>query len=78
MQGSYFGLWLHSGQGCAFRQVGPTKIAAFTVVNSVGIVVDRDGRLACGGQPVPRGERTIADLIGLVPERLRTHHGRAQ
>ena len=37
--------WPHSGQGGAFRQVGPTKIAVFTVVNSIGAVVDRRGRL---------------------------------
>jgi L-aminopeptidase/D-esterase-like protein len=37
--------WPHSGQGGAFRQVGPTKIAVFTVVNAIGAVVDRRGRL---------------------------------
>lgn len=37
--------WAHSGQGAAFRQVGPTKIAVFTVVNSLGTVVDREGRV---------------------------------
>jgi L-aminopeptidase/D-esterase-like protein len=36
--------WPHSGQGGAFRQVGPTKIAVFTVVNAIGAVVDRHGR----------------------------------
>ena len=42
--GSYEG-WAHSGQGGAFRQVGPTKVAVFTVVNSLGTVVDRQGRV---------------------------------
>ncbi len=37
--------WPHSGQGGAFRQIGPTRIAVFTVVNAVGAVVDRQGRL---------------------------------
>ncbi len=52
MQGYFFadpkgGLrdWPHSGQGGAFRQIGPTKIAVFTVVNAVGAVVDRRGRV---------------------------------
>lgn len=36
--------WPHSGQGGAFRQVGQTKIAVFTVVNAIGAVVDRHGR----------------------------------
>lgn len=37
--------WPHSGQGGAFRQVGPTKIAVFTVVNAIGTVVNRQGRV---------------------------------
>ena len=50
MQGAIFtfrgeGDWSHSGQGGAFRQVGPTKVAVFTVVNSLGHVVDRRGRI---------------------------------
>lgn len=36
------------GQGGAFRQVGATRIAAFTVVNAVGAVVDRDGTVVRG------------------------------
>lgn len=75
MQGSYFGLWLHSGQGGAFRQVGPTKIACFAVVNSVGAVVDRDGRLCYGNQTIPNGETRVGELIDLVPDRLRTVEG---
>jgi 6-aminohexanoate-oligomer endohydrolase len=41
MQGSYFGCLAHSGQGGAYRQIGPTKIAAFVVVNAFGAVTDR-------------------------------------
>jgi L-aminopeptidase/D-esterase-like protein len=55
MQGAYFAgnnhyaEWPHSGQGGAFRQVGVTKIAVFTVVNSMGSIVDRDGnKVGCG------------------------------
>jgi 6-aminohexanoate-oligomer endohydrolase len=40
-----FAGWPHSGQGAAFRQLGPTKIAVFTVVNSLGTIVGRDGRV---------------------------------
>jgi len=32
--------YTRSGQGAAFEQIGKTKIAVFTVVNSVGVVVD--------------------------------------
>ncbi|MBK5298920.1 MAG: P1 family peptidase [Vicinamibacteria bacterium] len=37
--------WAHSGQGGAFRQIGPTRIAVFTVVNALGAIVDRNGRV---------------------------------
>lgn len=41
--GAYFGCNALSGQGGAFRQIGDIKIAVFTVVNSLGVIVDRDG-----------------------------------
>jgi len=75
MQGSYFGLWLHSGQGGAFRQVGETKIACFAVVNSVGAVADRDGRLRFGNQTIPTGDSGIRDLVELVPKDVETVDG---
>jgi L-aminopeptidase/D-esterase-like protein len=37
--------WPHSGQGGAFRTIGPTKIGVFTVVNALGTIVDRNGRV---------------------------------
>ena len=37
------GRWAGVGQGGAFRQIGATKIAVFTVVNALGVVVDRAG-----------------------------------
>ena len=54
MQGSYYlrgegadkyADWPHSGQGGAFRSMGPTKIAVFTVVNAMGTIVDRSGQV---------------------------------
>ncbi len=44
------------GQGGAFRQVGETRIAVFTVVNAVGAVVDRDGNVV-RGHLAPTGAR---------------------
>lgn len=41
--GGFFGCNAFSGQGGAFLQIGDIKIAAFTVVNSLGVIVDRDG-----------------------------------
>jgi 6-aminohexanoate-oligomer endohydrolase len=45
------------GQGAAFRQLGPTKLAVFTVVNAVGAVVDRGGRVVRGHFERPSGQR---------------------
>ncbi len=50
--------WKESaGQGGAFRQIGPTKIAAFTVVNAVGAIVDRHGRVVRGNLDPQTGRR---------------------
>ena len=45
-------------RAAAFRQLGETKVAVFTVVNAIGAIVDREG----DGRPGPlrRGERTAA------------------
>jgi L-aminopeptidase/D-esterase-like protein len=44
--GGYFGCNAYSGQGGAFRQIDEIKIAAFTVVNALGVVTRRDGSVA--------------------------------
>jgi 6-aminohexanoate-oligomer endohydrolase len=67
MQGYYFAdadagwwNWPHSGQGGAFRQIGPTKIAVFTVVNALGAVVDRRGHVVrCSYAPAEKDCGTI-------------------
>lgn len=43
--GGLFGCNAHSGQGAAFKQIGDLKIAAFTVVNALGVITDRNGRV---------------------------------
>lgn len=59
-----------AGQGAAFRQVGDTLIAVFTVVNAVGAVVDRDGNVVRGHLDPTTGER--AGLVRGVEARLAT------
>jgi L-aminopeptidase/D-esterase-like protein len=72
MQGSYFGCDAHSGQGGAFRQVGPTKIAAFVVVNAYGAVTDRAGRLAsCNRAKSWENLETTSELLQHLPASLR-------
>jgi len=46
-----------AGQGAAFRQLGETRIAVFTVVNAVGAIVDREGTVVRGHLDAATGER---------------------
>jgi L-aminopeptidase/D-esterase-like protein len=50
--------WMErGGQGGAFRRVGDTRVAVFTVVNAVGAIVDRQGRVVRGFRDPATGER---------------------
>jgi L-aminopeptidase/D-esterase-like protein len=53
-----------SGQGGAFRQVGPTRIAVFSVVNALGAIVDRQGKVVVGNLDPDTGDR-VAYMDGL-------------
>lgn len=55
--GGAFGGLEPTGQGGAFRQVGPTKIAVFTAVNAAGAIVDRGGKVVRGNRDAKTGER---------------------
>jgi L-aminopeptidase/D-esterase-like protein len=46
-----------AGQGGAFRQIGSTRIAAFVVVNALGAILDRHGRVVLGNRDPETGER---------------------
>lgn len=61
--GKFFGpaFMESSGQGGAFRQVGDVKLAVFSVVNSVGVIVGRDGQVVRGNlDPQASLRRTLA------------------
>ena len=86
MQGAYymrgegadrFAGWAHSGQGGAFRTIGPSKVGVFTVVNALGAVVDRSGRIVRCRRNRPLGEcPTIVErLREFAPLRDRTEAG---
>ena len=48
-----------AGQGGAFRQLGPTKLAVFTVVNAIGAIVNRQGQVVRGNlNPAPASVTT--------------------
>lgn len=57
-----------SGQGGAYRRIGETRIAVFTVVNAFGAVVDRDGSVVRGHRDPTRGTRT--PLVEALEARL--------
>jgi L-aminopeptidase/D-esterase-like protein len=69
--GGYFGCNAYSGQGGAFRQLGAVKIAAFTVVNALGVVTRRDGTVAAcyPDQKWPQPLKPEALLAGLPDSR---------
>ena len=69
MSGALFGCNAYSGQGGAFRQVGEVKIAAFTVVNALGVITQRDGRVAAcyGDANWPKG-LTTQGLLTTYPD----------
>jgi L-aminopeptidase/D-esterase-like protein len=57
-----------AGQGATFRQVGPTKVAVFTVVNAFGAILDRRGEVVRGHLDPRTGKRRrISDVIGFKP-----------
>jgi L-aminopeptidase/D-esterase-like protein len=66
--GGLFGCNAHGGQGAAFRQVGKLKIAAFVVVNALGVVTDRNGRVvACYKDAGWPAELRATDLLAGYP-----------
>jgi L-aminopeptidase/D-esterase-like protein len=72
MNGRLFGCNVYSGQGGAFRQVGDLKIAAFVVVNAVGVVTTRDGRVAaCYRAPQWPADLRVSDLFARFPASAR-------
>jgi len=68
--GKLFGWELReaAGQGAAFREVGETKIAVFTVVNAIGAIVDREGTVVLGHRDPEKVARLA--LAGEVDARL--------
>ncbi len=52
-----------AGQGGAFRRVGPTRVAVFTVINAYGAIVDRAGNVVRGNRDPRTGERLRAERM---------------
>jgi L-aminopeptidase/D-esterase-like protein len=79
--GKYFGAYFleTAGQGGAFRQIGPTKLAVFTVVNARGNIVDRSGRVVRGNRDPETGQRSAVgdDLLQGRAADMRSRAARA-
>lgn len=55
-----------AGQGGAFRQTGPTKVAVFSIVNSLGAIMNREGEIVRGHYNPQTGKRhTLKDVVNL-------------
>jgi len=52
-----------SGQGGAFRVVGKTRVAVFTVVNAYGAIVDRAGTVVRGNRAGDGRRQHAADVV---------------
>ena len=63
------------GQGGAFRQIGETKIAVFTVVNAIGDIIDRDGNVLTRDKrhPLDKLEERLAQNAESVPDEAGKH-----
>lgn len=59
-----------AGQGGAFTQYGPVKLAVFTVINALGAVLNRQGEVVCGNLDPESGARTnyLDGLAGNLAE----------
>jgi L-aminopeptidase/D-esterase-like protein len=58
----------HAGQGGAFREVEGIRVAVFTVVNAVGAILDRGGRVVRGSLNPSTGTRHRVADAGLPPQ----------
>ena len=68
--GYFFGLNAYSGQGGAYYEKDNLKIAAFTVVNALGVVTDREGHIKAG-YPDPQwpANTDVNSLLKLMREK---------
>lgn len=63
--GKLFGAYTPAGQGGAFAQWGDTKIAVFTVVNAVGVILNEKGEIIHGSQT-----RVLSEFLQKSGEKL--------
>src|SRR5207249_8661896 len=52
-----------AGQGAAFRVIGKTRVAVFTVVNAYGGIVDRAGKVVRGNRDAQGRRQHAAEIV---------------
>jgi len=64
----------YTGQGAGFREAGGVKVLVVTVVNPLGVIVDRDGTVLRGNYDAATGERRRleSDYIAALEARAPT------
>lgn len=62
--------WEFSGQGGAFREIGSTKMAAFSVVNAMGAIYNREGKVVRGFVDGNGYRQPIQDLLAETEQSL--------
>lgn len=56
-----------AGQGGAYAKMGRTHLAVFTVVNALGAIVDRSGKVVCGNRDETGRRVTVREALDLAP-----------
>lgn len=64
--GKLFGEHYLAGQGGAYAQFGETKIAVFTVLNAMGVILDDKGNIVHG----TKTQQTLAEFVNLSGQKL--------
>lgn len=66
------------GQGGAFEAIGSLKVAVFTVVNSIGAVIDEDGSVLRGFMDLETGRRMhLHEIVEQYPDEVGAEAGTA-
>jgi L-aminopeptidase/D-esterase-like protein len=75
--GKFIGTKTRGGQGAAFKRVGAIKIFACTVLNAMGVIMNRDGEIVQGKLTNEKGEEVdriikVQESLGQIPFATKT------
>ena len=67
--------WEYSGQGGAYKEIGQTKIAVFTVVNAMGAILNREGQVVRGYVDEKGKREPIQTLLDNMDQDIQVKEG---